>query len=83
MAGTLPALMISSLRILYVPMLAGMFMLVDTPDGFIARSVVPYDPESKLLVSDARVCHERNGYSASPIHHPYSTVKEEQVFRAN
>lgn len=42
---------------------AGLFVYVDPPVEFLTRSVVPYDPERKVLVTSAEVIHERNGYS--------------------
>ncbi|CAL5222120.1 g4436 [Coccomyxa viridis] len=41
----------------------GLFAYVDPPTGFLTRSVVPYDPERKVLVTTAEISHERNGYS--------------------
>ena len=42
---------------------AGLFVYVDPPTGFLARSVVPYDPERRELIATAEIIHERNGYS--------------------
>ena len=60
---------------------AGMFMLVDVPIGFSARAVVPYDPERRVLIANARVFHERNGYSGL-LNSPHGKLKEEDVFMA-
>ena len=42
-------------------------MYVDPPTGFLTRSVVPYDPVRKALVTSAEIIHERNGYSVYDI----------------
>ena len=46
-----------------------MFMFIDVPKGFQTSYLVPYDPVKKLLRSEARVYHERNGYTTEPGSH--------------
>ena len=41
----------------------GILMFINVPEGFQANSLVPYDPVKGALIPDARVQHERNGYS--------------------
>ena len=57
---------LESLHLRHLPQalcFAGLFAYVDPPTGFLTRSVVPYDPERKVLVTTAEISHERNGYS--------------------
>ena len=65
------------LQSLIVLSFAGLFVYVDPPTGFLTRSVVPYDPERKVLVTSAEVIHERNGYSGGP-----APLKVADVFQA-
>mmetsp|Transcript_6346 Transcript_6346/g.18245 ORF Transcript_6346/g.18245 Transcript_6346/m.18245 type:complete len:432 (-) Transcript_6346:294-1589(-) len=37
--------------------------LANVPEGFYSASVVPYDPELRILLPIGRVEHERNGYN--------------------
>ena len=40
-----------------------MFQYLNVPAGFKTRSVVQYDPETRVLEPRARIVHLRNGYS--------------------
>ena len=44
----------------------GMLMLVDVPKGFHTSYLVPYDPIAKVILPEARIFHERNGYATQP-----------------
>lgn len=57
----------------------GFLMFIDVPEGFQASSLVPYDPVEGILVPDARVQHERNGYSIVK-DNPLGKLKEIDVF---
>lgn len=43
----------------------GMIQLLDVPNGFWSRGVVPYDPQLKRLLPLGRVGHERNAYTGN------------------
>ena len=57
----------------------GMLMFIDIPEGFQATSLVPYDPVKGVLIPDARVQHERNGYSVEK-DQILGKLKEDDVF---
>ena len=57
----------------------GFMMFIDVPPGFQASNLVPYDPVKRVLVADARVQHERNGYSVMR-DIPLAKLKEVDVF---
>ena len=60
----------------------GMFMFIDVPEGFQTNYLVPYDPVKCVLHSEARVYHERNGYSTQPgsIH---GKLEERSIFETS
>lgn len=41
-----------------------MIQFVDVPPGFWSRSVVPYDPQLRVLLPAAQVGHSRNAWSS-------------------
>lgn len=42
-----------------------MIQLLDVPDGFWSRGLVPYDPQLRELLPVGQVGHERNGYRSN------------------
>ena len=60
----------------------GMFMLIDVPKGFQTSNLVPYDPIERVLLSEARIFHERNGYSTQPTSQ-FAKLEEHAVFSSS